>query len=243
MAYISQLEALLVSAEGYLASARREAENWPLCGIYLARALEFGACAVFMAWGDPYKPGKKVHPHFEERLAPLLDPGIPPVVQGIWEYEGQGRPNDTDQMLAVCEYIIQYFDYLAKNAPPASWQSLPVPQSIGWGGLSAEEQTFLQTALEAARQVLPSVRVLLFGSRAAGNGRPDSDYDLLFIFPDAVSEVGYGYVVSEVVSFADSNGVEIDVERTREADWLNPPEVSRPLFDRIKACFIEIPDP
>jgi predicted nucleotidyltransferase len=41
----------------------------------------------------------------------------------------------------------------------------------------------LQRALAAALTCVPGVRVILFGSRAAGTGRPDSDYDL-FIFPN-----------------------------------------------------------
>lgn len=243
MTYVSQLEALLAYAEGHVANAKREAENWPLCGAYLARAMECGSCAIFMAWGEPYKATKKMHRHFEERLAPLLDSNVSSVVQWIWEYEGQGKPNNADQIVAVSEGIIKIFAGLATNDPPVAWQPRPITQSIGWNRLSPAEQSFLQAALAVGRQECPGVRIMLFGSRAAGRAGPDSDYDLLFIFPDAVPEGRYGYTIGEVVSFANGNGIELDIEKTSDAAWVNPLEVSQPLFDQIKGCHIEIPDP
>jgi predicted nucleotidyltransferase len=47
------------------------------------------------------------------------------------------------------------------------------------------ESEILRAVVERTRAIWPNVeRVLLFGSRARGDARPDSDYDLLIVAPD-----------------------------------------------------------
>jgi len=242
MAYLNQVDALLLYAQDRIARARQAAETWPLCGSLLARAMECGACAVFMAWGEPYKAEKKMHRYFVERLAPLMDPIIPPVVQWIWDYEGGGRPHDTDLVLTASERIISVFTDLAKNSPPAAWQPKPIPQPVGWGGLSGEEQSFLRVALASARQQCPGVRIMLFGSRAAGTAGPHSDYDLMFVFPDSFPEGYRRETTSEVGSLGTHNSIEVDPQEISNSGWLNPPEDRQIFINRIKACHIEVPD-
>jgi predicted nucleotidyltransferase len=43
------------------------------------------------------------------------------------------------------------------------------------------EKTILKTIKSTVRSFLPDARVLLFGSRARGNEKPGSDYDLLIV--------------------------------------------------------------
>jgi predicted nucleotidyltransferase len=204
--------------------------------------MECGACAVFMAWGEPYKAEKKMHRYFVERLAPLIDPDIPPVVQWIWEYERSGGRHDTDLVLAASERVIGVFSDLAKNDPPAAWQPQPIPRPVGWDGLSGDEQSFLRAALATALQQCPGVRIMLFGSRAAGKPAPDSDYDLIFIFPDSFPEGHRRETTAEVGSLATHNGIEIDPQSINHSGWLSPSEDRQLFIKRIKACHIEIPD-
>src|SRR6266568_1380060 len=82
MPYLNQVDALIHEARRLLAHAEQEAGNWPLCGHLLARALEHATCAVFMAWGEPYAPEKKMHQVFYERMVPHVDPAIPLRVAG-----------------------------------------------------------------------------------------------------------------------------------------------------------------
>jgi predicted nucleotidyltransferase len=242
MPYVNQVDALLTTARGRLANATQRADSWPDCGKVLARALEHAVCAVFMSWDDPYKPGKKMHKPFYERLMPLIDQPQAEVIRFVWEREGQGRPGvDVAQLLAACGNVIEYLADLAASEPPEGWEPRPIPEPVGWDSLSDEERSFLAAALQAARLSVPGVRLVLFGSRAAGTAEPTSDYDVLFVFPDETKDQQQGQVVGEVDSLARARDIELDVEKSAAGDWQHPPEVSRPLIDRIKQSGVEVP--
>jgi predicted nucleotidyltransferase len=242
MPYLSQVDALLVRARRYLAEAELQRDNWPFCGSALARALEHAVCAVFMAWDEPYKASRKVHRHFGERLAPLIDPAIPPVVCWVWEYEGSGKPDAVAELLVGCEQVVDALEILVANPAPSGWQALPISEPVGWERLSEHERSLLTAVLEAARQGCPNVRLLLFGSRAVGKAQADSDYDVLFIFPDEFPETGYGQSIGRAVELAARQGSELDAPSIRERVWLTPSTADRPLVTRIRACHIEVRD-
>jgi predicted nucleotidyltransferase len=240
MPYISQVGACLHESRRYFALAEQAAANWPYCGSTLARALECATCAVFIARGEPHAPEKKMHRFFDERLAPQIDPSVAVVVQLVWEREGQGPPATGVQLLLDgCEKAIDYFAALAANPPPAGWEPLPAPEPVGWDGLAEDERRFLQRALAAARRWAAGARLMLFGSRAAGAAGPDSDYDLLFIFPNHIAEWQRGQARGSVSSL--DRSVRLSIESASEDEWHNPPEVSRVLIERVKATGIEIP--
>jgi predicted nucleotidyltransferase len=48
-------------------------------------------------------------------------------------------------------------------------------------GIPDPERLLLQRCRQAVHDVDPDVEVILYGSRARGEGRPDSDYDLLIL--------------------------------------------------------------
>jgi hypothetical protein len=168
--FVSHLDAYLAEARGHLARAQQQPDSWPFCGSALACALEYGACAVFIAWDEPYKADRRMHRHFDERLAPLLDPPVPPVVDGIWACEGSGKPEDVKAFIAAFQQVISIFTELATNAPLPGWQVRPVPPPVGRDALSDAERSFLRTALAAAREAGIQVRMLLFGVARGGNG-------------------------------------------------------------------------
>jgi predicted nucleotidyltransferase len=242
MPYINQVDALLTTARGRLANAMQRANSWPDCGMVLARAFENAVCAVYMAWDDPYKPGKKMHNPFYDRLMPLINQPQAELIRFVWEREGRGRPDiDVDRLLAACDNVIEYLADLAASEPPAGWELRPIPEPVGWDSLSDEERSFLEAALQAARLWVPGVRLVLFGSRAGGTAGPTSDYDVLFVFPDQAQDQRQGQAIGEVDSLARALGIELDVEKSAAGDWQHPPEVSRPLIGRIKQSGIEVP--
>ena len=238
--YLDQVTANIVRARQYLAEAQQRTADWTLCGSALARALEHAVCAVFIAWDEPYKAGWKIHRHFEERLAPCIDPSVGLFVTALWKLEGNDGSGFADQIIAACRQIIDRLEQLAINPPPANWQPRPMPQPVSWDLLADDERSFLQAALRAAREACPEVRLLLFGSRAAGTAKPTSDYDLLFIFPTAFPDRDYGQSVGRVVSLAMQQGIAVDTETLNESQWSAPPQSRRPLVDRVKACHVEV---
>lgn len=240
MPYLDQVEANILQARRYLADAQQQSGNWPFCGSAIARALEHGACAVFIAWDEPYKASRKIHRHFDERLAPCINEAMASFITSLWEHEGSAQPDNVGQLLAACQQVIDGFEQLARDPPPASWRPRPIPSPVGWGGLAENERSFLVAASAAAREASPEVRLLLFGSRAAGLGLPDSDYDLLFVFPDTFPEAAYGQSVGQVVSLAAGLGIEVDDQKIRESQWNEPEVVDQPLVNRIKACNVVV---
>ncbi|AFV76826.1 putative nucleotidyltransferase [Thermus oshimai JL-2] len=86
----------------------------------------------------------------------------------------------------------------------------------------------LTPVLQAILEAVPAQKVILFGSRARGNARPESDYDLLVVVPEGVDKVAAlrkvylalaslqkGFAVDVVVAHPK------DLERYRKA-WMTP---------------------
>ena len=79
------------------------------------------------------------------------------------------------------------------------------------------------------RQLLPNERMILFGSQARGDARPDSDWDLLVLLNKEKRNFNedydkYGYPFSEI---GDKFGTYISVKIYTEKDWNRHPSIFR----------------
>src|SRR5258708_7150505 len=150
MSYIGQVDAVVVAtARGTLAHAKRQAGNWPTCRMMLARALEQTACAVFMAWNDPYKAEPKMHQAFDERLAPYLEPAVVDVIRSIREREGSRPSIDEGDVLTACHVVVEYLARLAASEPPDGWEPRPIPDPVYWSQLDDTDRDFPESAQQA----------------------------------------------------------------------------------------------
>lgn len=100
-------------------------------------------------------------------------------------------------------------------------------RSVGPFRDEAAALAFLRDRLVAS---LRPRMVWLFGSRARGDGRPDSDFDLLVVLPDGLPEASYGHkaVAAPLVAC----GLSFDVVPCAWSDFIIDREVDGSLVNR-----------
>ena len=90
----------------------------------------------------------------------------------------------------------------------------PAPPNFG---PYTSEQTALQAILDRLASALQPFRIYLFGSRAEGRARPDSDFDLVVVFDDeaANADADYDAVYAPLLGL----GIGCDVIPCRWSDF------------------------
>jgi predicted nucleotidyltransferase len=88
-------------------------------------------------------------------------------------------------------------------------------------------QQIFQEIQTLKRQILPNEKVILFGSQARGDARPDSDWDLLVLVNKEKRNLiedydKYGYPFSEV---GDKYGAFVSVIVYTKKDWESRPSL------------------
>ena len=85
-------------------------------------------------------------------------------------------------------------------------------------GPFSSEKTALQGVVTRLVEALKAFRIYLFGSRAEGRARPDSDFDLLVVFDDEApnSDADYDEVYAPLLGL----GVGCDVIPCRWSEFL-----------------------
>ena len=91
-----------------------------------------------------------------------------------------------------------------------------LPPPPNYGGLGSE-QAALDALLARLIPALEPLQILLFGSRAEGRARPDSDFDLLVVLADDApeEEADYDAVYAPVVG----SGIGCDIIPCRWSDY------------------------
>lgn len=240
--YTYQINASLTMARGRLEQAQNIGVTVNLPVRALARALEFAVAAVFVAWGYPKKASPKIHDAFQEKLAPMIDQDCARGIQFIWDSENIGQ-NETDfkQLIDICKMLISYLAKLTEGMPPPGWIVPEMPAPLLWDELDIETRDFASQALTYGRISAPTAEIILFGSRASGHARPNSDYDLLFVCPNDIADSDYHQALGRVSSFATESGVDVDLNEIREENWLDPDEPNELLVDIVRLTGVKVP--
>jgi uncharacterized protein len=138
--------------------------------------------------------------------------------------------------------VVDCIEALAGSAAPNGWSPPAVPPSIGWAGLSKDDQQLLTRVRQCAQSLCPQARIVLFGSRASGTEGRDSDYDLLVILPNDIEQSVRSAIKGDLYSLAQRLGAEFDREHVPMSEWQNPVPAARVLVQQVKKYGIEVPD-
>lgn len=102
-----------------------------------------------------------------------------------------------------------------------------------WQAGSAGEKELLRRCKEAVRRVAPSARLILYGSRARGDGEPESDYDLLVLLGTPATEEDERLVSSTIYRIERDAGVVISVQIYQQDHWESRRLRSIPLHQHV----------
>lgn len=85
-----------------------------------------------------------------------------------------------------------------------------------------------------ARTLLPEAQVILYGSEARGDARPESDIDLLLLLPDkTVSPEKEHFIAKTFFEIELQTGVVISVLTMPREQWEKPPVIT-PFYQNVK---------
>jgi len=97
-----------------------------------------------------------------------------------------------------------------------------------------EQGILLRRVAKAVREVSPQVRVILYGSRARGDARPDSDYDLLVLTEDAGTLAVEEAIRTRLYPIELETGAVLTVMAYNTADWASPVFRAMPFHEHVE---------
>jgi len=106
--------------------------------------------------------------------------------------------------------------------------------------LSEEERRTLDQALEIIRKHLPHARIILYGSRARGEARRDSDYDLLVLTPHKISSDIEDAIFDETYDVLLKTGQWISVRHIDHSTWDSPVVRGSPFYEEVNRDGVEL---
>ena len=95
-----------------------------------------------------------------------------------------------------------------------------------------KKQTILNQIKGTVRRIDPTAEIILFGSQARGDNRPDSDWDILIVTGNRINKDYEENMLRILLNLQLELGIDINYFfRTKEA-WSKPTAI--PLYNQIK---------
>jgi hypothetical protein len=170
---------------------------------FLYQAVEMAARATLTSWGRPMA-GLKVWTAFFDRLSAHL-----PSEVVAWAHEVNLKSSECVQALLVpAAHHVSAIIALSMDDPPKSFGARSSP--LQWNELNPEDRALLHDAANRATVFAPGSELWLFGSRATGEDRDDSDYDVRLVVPDDTPDKLRHLAQAELWQAAKDRGARID---------------------------------
>ena len=205
---------------------------------HLNRAVEFAIRSVLVSWGTPTAKPIKLWNALNEHFHPMLAETTVDWVTRVSACEAAAADELVDTRNGHIDAILG----LGSFTPPADWP--PARSSLGWAGLEEADRAFLTESVTQVQAVMPGVSMWLFGSRATGTARSDSDYDLMLVLPDGLSETMRGQAMGEQWSVARRFDVKLDHHHIAATTFWEPDDSDDVLlYYEVRTTGFEIPEP